>query len=553
MDHQKFNQRINTFFFAQVEGTWLTYYRRIFGVIILLELLFMTDTIIHVVYERWEPCFVPLFRGMEIPLTHFTIDLAIYVGMLCSVLFACDSVLPFALNRVVDVVLFLSYSYLRIVHFYWWNNHYYLNMILLFFFIFIHGGETKVRPHWEYLIIQLFFGTVYFFAGLSKISTAWLDGVIADTMALNHGFYLPNLMISYGGFLLDLFGGLFMILDVILPHTLSKNMRYFVQLNFEFFHLHNLLFMFKSIQFFPVHMLWTPLVFVPSYKGTLNATPTDHRPSRWKLYILLAITVSQALFATRRFFILVDHPWEIMKANDIAEFHSEVHHFSWRMKSRTCSSHVKVEGRWPVMMSIGMGKPGTDPEDLTYLHYMRVFFNRIYANAEFAIQPLVNRVRKTLPHVDAHDLSVNLFWWVEVNHGPFQLLINPELNFVGADHLPLLGAPPTSHVEEQIFPSENWKERVAIEMHAADPLGLELTPFVIRRIVDIWIPNPLIANLDQKMMPKIIVCVEGDIVVRVNRTETPCSQTSLVLPADGQFFLQFHSQSLFLLGFSQKS
>lgn len=552
---EKFNQRTFTVrnMFAPVPGVWLTYYRRIFGIIILLELLYFTNTIIHVYYENWEPCFVPLFREWNLPVTHFSVDTAIYIGMLSAIFFTCDLVLPSVLNHMVNITLFLSYSYLRVIHFYWWNNHYYLNMILLFTFILITGGHVKTRPYWEYLLIQLFFGSVYFFAGVSKISTAWLEGTIAGSMAYNHSFILPTIMISWGGFLLDLFGGLAFMIDVFIP--LGNQMNWFTHVNFEFFHLHNLMYMFKSIQFFPLHMLFTPLIAVPGFQQHAPGNPVPQKTNRGyslRFYLLLTIVVSQALFATRRFFILVDYPWQIMKANDIGEYHSCVHHFSWRMKSRTCTSHVRVEGKWPLMMSIGMGQTGAEPEDFTYLTYVKVYFNKIYADAEFGVQPLVNRIRRTLPQVTRDVMTVNLFWWVEVNHGPFQLLINPELNFVGADHLPMLGAPPATHVEAQVIPPSNWMERMAIETAAAGPLGLDLAPFATRAIRDQWVPNPLIGNPND-LKPALIVCVEGDIVLRVDGREVKCWKTSIVLPKDGKFFLKFNTETLFFLGFTQKN
>ena len=38
---------------SPIDALALSWYRRVFGVIILLELVFMTDTIIHVYYEKW--------------------------------------------------------------------------------------------------------------------------------------------------------------------------------------------------------------------------------------------------------------------------------------------------------------------------------------------------------------------------------------------------------------------------------------------------------------------------------------------------------------------
>ena len=535
-------------FWSDVPAYPLTLYRRVFGFILLLEQLYMTDGVIHVVYENWEPCFVPLFREMEIPVTHFWIDSALYAGIFFALLMMFDNVLPTILNRFVPVLLLFVYAYVRIIHFYNWNNHYYLNMLVLFMFVFIPGQtRSETRPRWEYLVIQFFYGIVYFFAGVSKISSAWLEGLITETMTENHGLLLPNLMLSWGGLLLDLLGGLQIMVNCFF--SVSKELNVLTHVGFWLFHLHNLGFLFKSIQFFPLHMLFTPLVFV----GSVGIEPksVDPKPRKsWsaRFLILWAVVIAQGLFATRRFFILVDHPWEIMKANDISEFHSQVHHFSWRMKSRTVQSAVLTSGRWPTMMAVGITPQHTQPESRQYIWFTKVFFNKVMGDPECGIQPLVNRVRRQMPGADPQTLSVNLFWWGEVNHGPYQLLVNPNLNFVGAQHTPQIAAPPATHVESQVVPPPDWKARIAVEAREADSMGLSLAAFVARAD-DIWIPNPLIAATDPELMPKLIVCSDGEIVLRIKAQEFACEGASYSLPADGQFHLKFKTQALFFLAF----
>ena len=536
--------------FDRVDGRPMDIYRRIFGVIILLELLFMTDTIIHVVYEKWEPCFVPIFRDLGIPVTHFYVDSAIYAGMFFAILFICDTALPSLLNTVVDIGLFLAYTYVRCVHFYNWNNHYYLNMIMLFLFVFI-PGNTGTRVRWQHTVIQFFFGSVYFFAGVSKISSAWLDGVIAETMTFNHDLILPNLILSWGGFLLDLLGGLLIMVNCVYP--VPTKIAIFTHVSFMGFHLHNLMYMFKSIQFFPLHMLFTPLVFITRPMGKTDTKQANIGIRRFTpgFVIVWTVVILQAIFATRRFFILVDSPLAIMKANDIAEFHSQVHHFSWRMKSRTCSSAVHVSGRWPVMMAVGISGTHTEPENVTYIPYTKVYYNKIYADAEFGIQPLVNRVRRQMPTADPAEVKVNLFWWGEVNHQPYQLIVNPELNFVGASHLPMIAAPPLSHVEAQVEPRPDFKTLIEQAARVAGLRELGIAPFVTRSIPGVWVPNPLISAADHDLMPKAIVCLYGDIAIRENGVERVCDRDFHVLPQEGQFHLQFKSESMFLLAFKQ--
>jgi hypothetical protein len=247
--------------------------------------------------------------------------------------------------------------------------------------------------------------------------------------------------------------------------------------------------------------------------------------------------------------MLVDHPWEIMKANDIAEFHSQVHHFSWRMKSRTVSSSVRASGRWPNMMSIGISSVSAAPEEVSYLWYTKMLYNKIFADAELAIQPLINRIQRNMPSADKNKMKVNLFWWAEINHAPFQLVVNPELNLIGAEHLPLLAAPPETHVEAKVDVEPDWLQAVLPIMGGIREMGFNPAPFVSRAIPNVWIPNPLINVGSEDLMPRIISCLQGSIIIRVNGTESSCANTARRLPLDGAFHLKFLTQALFVLGF----
>lgn len=252
----------------------------------------MTDSVIHVFYEEWEPCLIPilnsLWPSMSDYVTHFYVDLALFIGIFSSIQFIFNH------NFWNSIVLFLSYSFLRCIHYYHWNNHYYLNMLelILFTIMSIPATETTtglIIPIWHYYIIQLLFGSVYFFAGLSKISTSWIKGDIAETMIENYAIWIPDSIFAYGGLALDLFGGIYIIARVLIPmpHTSSssssrrqiiilKGLDFVTVLSFLLFHGHNAMYMFRSIQFFPINMLCaTALVtFAPPPAPTAATTTT---------------------------------------------------------------------------------------------------------------------------------------------------------------------------------------------------------------------------------------------------------------------------------------
>ena len=418
-------------------------------------------------------------------------------------------------------------------------------MLALFQFILPPKKNQSHRPLWEFQIIQFFYGSVYFFAGVSKISSSWLDGTITESMIENNGLVIPNILLYWGGFLLDFLGGIGVMYNCF--KKIHNKVNIFIHSQFTLFHLHNLIYLFKSIQFFPLHMHLTPLVFWT--KGVKFSNEESKFPKR--LIIPIIIVLSQAILACRRFFILVDYPWQIMEANDIAEFHSQIHHFSWRMKSRTCATGLHAGGFYPMLMSIGIGPTNAEPEDVEYVKYIRVFYNKINPEAEAGIQPLINRVRRTMPKANPNEISVNLFWWAEINHHPYQLIVNPELNFVGATHIPFWEPPPKSHVENRVVPSRNWIDLARNITRDPRIEPLNVFPFISRSIPDKWVPNPTISSLGRsEMMPQYIACLYGLVVVRWDRTEHECGEGMIIdVRENPRFFLKFEADSMMLLAF----
>ena len=572
---------------------FLIWYRRLFGVNILLELVFFSNTVIHVVYENWEPCFVPAFRSLGIPVTHYLVDLAIYCGMGFAIFFIFDNSLNSRLwNQIVSIGLFATYSFLRIINYYSWNNHYYVNMILLCMFLVIPGGGGgqygQHRPRWQFQVIHVFFGIVYFMAGVSKISTAWMDGSITETMIMNHHIILPNWMMYVGGFALDFFGGLVVIADAFckgIPRSLTR----INHLNLLFFHAHNLAYMFSSIQFFPLHMLFTMVLFLPAELGMDKArgrtrplaehiqvesrdmhqkkvakpiSGSSRRLPRGALFCWL-IVVAQFLFSLRRFVMLPSHGlFNIMAINDAAEFHSQFHHFGWRMKSKTVAARLTVKGRAPIAASVGISSPQDlpdFPEKTRYMHPTKINYGGDIDDIECAIQPLVNRMEKLKSHLDSDtEIVVNFFLWQEINHGAFQLMVNPDLNFVTAHHIPFFQPPDWNYIERRVLDTHpdwitSWLTSIPEHAVAALRHNMTLIPFVAHERRARWIPNPLISSDVEGLQPSWIVCVYGNMFIRLFDGATAECENGIAfgLPEDGKFHMKFNTDSLFVLAFDQ--
>ncbi len=178
---------------------------------------------------------------------------------------------------------------------------------------------------------------------------------------------------------------------------------------------------------------------------------------------------------------------------------------------------------------------------------MSVFPREVSGEPECIIQPLTRRLARS-PSGEPDPPAVRVFWWFEINHRPFQLLTNPELDYRNATNLPLLFAPPDSHIEPQMDPPTDW--RGMVESLAPLFIQRDVSPVVfMSRRRDMWIPNPLIGLTDTpELQPKILSCLAGKMLVRYQGLETECDE-SIELPTDGRFFLKFREDSLFVLGF----
>ncbi len=193
------------------------------------------------------------------------------------------------------------------------------------------------------------------------------------------------------------------------------------------------------------------------------------------------------------------------------------------------------------------------------MHPTKINYGGDIDDIECAIQPLVNKMEKLKPWLGSNtEVVVNFFFWQEINHRFFQLLVNPDLNFITAHHLPFFDPPDWDYIEPRVLDVHpEWTEWVSdvAENHFVVALkqNMTLIPFAANSRPNRWIPNPLIASDMEGLQPSWIVCVYGDTVIRLyDEAETECKKgTSYILPQDGQFHMKFLTDSLFLLAFDQ--
>lgn len=175
-------------------------------------------------------------------------------------------------------VFALGFSYIFFVEKAYYLNHGYLTMLISWLIIFmpldrnysmdvIRNPEIRKTtvPYWSLFMLQFLMGVVYFFGGIAKLNSDWLNGMPLK-LWLNYKSDMPILgyfwqqewvayAMSYGGLFLDLFVVFFLLI---------KRTRIWALCFVLFFHLNNLiLFLIGIFPFLSVTL--TLMYFEPDF------------------------------------------------------------------------------------------------------------------------------------------------------------------------------------------------------------------------------------------------------------------------------------------------
>jgi len=155
--------------------------------------------------------------------------------------------------RLSIILFFLGFTYIFLLDKSNYLNHFYLISLLSFILIWLPANskysidaklfkrvESETVPYWAILAIQLQIGVAYFFGGIAKLNTDWLNGEpmrnwlldVKGMPLLGEFFAQPfaAYLFSYGGLLLDLF---------IVPFLLWKRTRVIAFATICIFHILN--------------------------------------------------------------------------------------------------------------------------------------------------------------------------------------------------------------------------------------------------------------------------------------------------------------------------
>ena len=262
--------------------------------------------------------------------------------------------------RISSILFFLLFSYTFLLEQARYLNHFYLVILVSFILIFIPAHrnfsidallfkkiKTKLSPAWHLWLIRFVIALPYFFGGIAKINSDWLQGYPMRRWLLKDmdfpiiGKYFNQawmgLTMSYSGLFLDL---------LIVPMLLFKRTRVIGFIIITGFHLMNA--QLFTIGIFPWFMIGaTAIFFSPSWpKRCLNFCSFG----RLKFSKIRIENTSQKRFKIQKriliflfFFvgIQVALPLRHFFINSNVHWTEEGHRYSWHMKLRSKSASTK--------------------------------------------------------------------------------------------------------------------------------------------------------------------------------------------------------------------
>lgn len=342
------------FLSAPVNGTSLAIFRIWFAVCMLANTwIYTIDVHIDYLKPKLFYSFIPgmvMWPGPGIYI-HFAV-MAISAAMLGLGLY----------YRAAAIVFFFAHTYLFLLEKAYYQNHFYLVTLLSFLFIFLPANKawsvdsdetnpSNLVPRWSVLILKLQIAIVYFYGGIAKLSTDWLNGH-PQTEFLGQFAHEPIIgqivshpwfahLVTYGGIIIDLSIGFLLFWGPTF---------WFGALIATAFHLINSRLF--PIGIFPWLMIGTTGLFAPydwpervknkiqkwknsrSQAASNDSETTQEQPAKtvpWKYQISIAMLIFlhvyiliQVALPWRRFFYPGDTSWTELG-----------HRFSWSMMLRT--------------------------------------------------------------------------------------------------------------------------------------------------------------------------------------------------------------------------
>ncbi len=340
--------RLQKRLFEPIDATWLVFFRIVFGVTLLIEVLRFFDhgwiarhyspADFHFTYYGFEWVHPWPGNGMQI---HFVL---LGVAATCIALGFC--------YRVAAAVFCLGFTFVFLLEQARYLNHFYLICLLSFLLAFLPANRAfsldsflrptlrrDTVPRWTLWLLRAQIGIPYFFGGIAKLNSDWLHGE-PMRMWLARRAHLPVIgphvgeewlvyFFMLGGVLLDL---------LVVPALLWKRTRLLAFASAVSFHLMNA--MLFRIGIFPWLMLGATLIFFPpeTLSRWLPILKWRQRKDESNLGVdTVSVGRQRVTMALLGGYLLVQIsvPFRHCLYRGDVHWTEEGHRFSWHMKLRT--------------------------------------------------------------------------------------------------------------------------------------------------------------------------------------------------------------------------
>ena len=422
---------LTTCLFAPVDIASLVYFRIVFGILMLCEVIrYFANGWIRRYYI--EPSFHFTYYGFDWVRPWTGDGMYIHFCVL-GTLAICITVGLF--YRVSTMLFFLAFTYVFLLDQTQYLNHFYLISLISLLLVFIPADRAfsldaalrpKIRseetPTWSLWLLRAQLGIAYFFGGIAKLNGDWLHGEPlrlwlsqrTDFPLIGRWFTEPwtPYLFSYGGLLFDL---------LFVPFVLWRRTRPFALLVALLFHLMNSRLF--NIGIFPWFMIAVNLLFLnPSWpRFIVHRRRVPHDPAAGPAY-LSTISARQytvvgaiGLYLTVQLVLPLRH---FLYPGDV-QWTEEGHNFSWRMRLHDKQGVAQFFVTDPVNQS----RWEVDP--LAYITEDQ--YDEMVAHPDMILQ-LARYIASSLREEGFGQVQVRARVMVSLNGREPQLLIDPDVD-----------------------------------------------------------------------------------------------------------------------------
>jgi vitamin K-dependent gamma-carboxylase len=295
-------------------------FRMLFGLLMIPQII----NLVPHVHDLAQSTFVFHYPYLDFinAYSHLQIDIMKYIALFGVILITVG-----VFSRLGAFLFLICFGYIFLIDMSFYNNHYYLWCLIAILFILsdvdksisildlIKKNTNKNIHITNYFTIGLLVSIVYFYGGIAKINTDWLQGYPMRLLAVDRAYPFPHFMgyfMSYFGLIFDLVIGFVLWIKpksilVILPYFAFHSSNYFI----------------FNIGEFPLVMMAAYLLFIPLsqfyfkelYKAVLDFL-------KWNIasVLLILFFIIQLVFPLRFLILFEDVAW-----------HRQGHYFAWRM------------------------------------------------------------------------------------------------------------------------------------------------------------------------------------------------------------------------------